>query len=983
VTSFQRVFAGLLFAAALPVAAQVPPVIPAFPNDLGCTPGELLYRQVGLDRVTNVIYHNQVLYTNNVAGNARREWRFTDTSDPTSLTLISEDQIPVIMDQGNHSHTKSGDWIMSRWGGRLKRQSPGVNIEEQMPNEERFWLVQDSPAGGSLHNIYWPWSLPFNWLQYGATPGQGRLWRADELLAEWEPLAEDGVAGNGILIGNLLLMVSDASMLGVVTYDIGPTFNDPPEPPRVLDKLSGPFGAYIGSVWENYLVLAGGEPRDLVYVVDYSDPTDLRLVTTMDLSGDDDLNAGTNVPYVQTQDQYLFTRRHKIDMTTLTPVLELDEVGDHRPAGSVSGPLDVSQYTLPIGNLLISGSYSSSGRDGVGVWCHAASPDRNAPYVGYHIPRADQTGYPLGAPISLLIHEELESFTIINGETVIVRPVGGEAIDAWISFAHDGILTITPKQYLEPDTTYEVVVVQDGIRDVANNGIAGYSFTFSTGADVNGGNRAPAIDAFSAGPSPAETGQTVTISATASDPENDPIEYRFSFGDGTPYTAWSSANQFQHSYFVEGHFEAKVQVRDLKPDGTRSTVTETQTVTVANVPAGPLPTHSSTIALDEAGRRLWVVDPDHGSVSRINADTGALLGQTDLDRFNDESSRPMSVAVAPNGEAWVALSGSDEVVVVNASGAIVERIDTGFGSAPQAVAIQRDGGKVFVSTRGGASSEPGHGRLLRFDRAGRSLDGAVELGPSVGALAVTGDGSRVFVARFLSAKDYGQVWEVDGNALALTRTLDLWRDRGRRSIDSGGSDGPGVPNHIAALTLSPQQDWLWYAGIKMDTNRGLFFDQGAGTNLPLAHDSTVRAVFGRFDLNDPSGEPREPGRGSDGPDRGRIDVDNSDSPSALVFSPRGDYVFATLQGNNALAALDDLQIRAGSGRTTLWRVTTGGAPRGLVFDPVTDSRSGCTTSPAATVSRVDVGGFLATGDRSPCRTPAIRASPANRWPATC
>ena len=946
------------------VRAQVPDVEPAFPNGLSCEPGQLLYRQVGLGRVTNIVYHNQKLYSNNVAGGARREWEFADPADPSSLTILNEGQFGTMMDQGNHSHSKSGDWVLSKWGGRIMRDAPGVNISQQMPVDQRFWQTQDEPDGGGLHRLYWPWSVPFNWLQYGATPGQGRLWRADELLAEWEPLADDGVSGNGILVGNLLMIVSDASMLGVVVYDIGPTFNDPPQPPQVLDKLSGPFGAYIGSVWENYLVLAGGSPRDLVYIIDYSDPTNLRLVDTIDLAGTSELNAGTNVPYVQTQDNYVFTRRHKIDMTTLTPVLELDEVGNSRPEGSVAGELDVSQYTLPIGNLLISGSYSASGRDGVGVWCHAAEPDRTAPYVGYHMPRPDQTGYPLGAPISLLIHEELESFTIINGETVIVRPAdGGTPIDAWTSFSHDGILTITPKQYLEPDTSYEVVVVEDGIRDVADNGISGYSFTFSTGSDVTAGNRAPNIDSFSAAPSPAGTGETVTISAEASDPENNPIEYRFSFGDGTPYTDWSSANEFAHAFEDEGHFEVKVQVRDLKPDNTRSTVTETQTVTIANLPEGPLPTHSSTIALDENGRRIWVVNPDHGTVSRLSADTGQLLGQTALDSEPGIASRPMSVAVAPNGEAWVALTGSDEIAVVAPNGSVIERIGTGFGSSPQAVAIRRDGAKVFVSTRGRAQSDPGHGRLLRFNRATRSLDDGVDLGPSAGAIALTGDGNRVFVARFLSDKDFGEIWEVDGVGLTLTRTLDLWRDRGRRGRDAGGSDGPGVPNHIAGLTLSPQQDWLWYTGIKMDTNRGAFFDQGTGTNLLLAHDSTVRAILGRFDLHDSSGAPQEPGRGSDGPDRGRIDVDNSDSPSALVFSPRGDYVFATLQGNDALAALDDLQIRSGGGRTTLWRATTGGAPRGLVFDPVTET-VWVQNFTGRSVTRVELAEFLASGERS-------------------
>jgi len=960
----QRWVAGLLLLLSVQLSvqswAQVPAVVPGFPDELSCTPGQLLYRQIGLDRITNIIYHNQVLYSNNVAGNVRREWRFTDFDDPGSLTMISQDELPVFTDQGNHSHSKSGDFIMSRWGARLMRESLGVNIEQQMPNDERFWLDQDSPDNGGSHHIYWPWSLPFNWLQYGATQGQGRIWRADELLAEFEPLADDGVSGNGILLGNLLLVVSDGSMLGVVAYDIGPVFNDPPEPPQVLDKLTGSFGAYIGAVWENYLVLAGGEPRDLFYVIDYADPTNLQLVTTLDLSGDPNLNAGTSVPYVQTQDEYVFTRRHKIDMNTLQPVLELDEADFDRPPGSVSGALDVSQYTLPLGNLLISGSYSASGRDGIGVWCHQAAPDNRAPYVGYHVPRPDQTNFPVGAPISLVIHEELESYTIINGETVIVRPVGGDPVDAWTSFAHDGILTITPKQYLESNTTYEVLVTQGGIKDAAGNGIDGYSFTFSTGNNVTGGNRAPQINSFTATPSPADVGQQVTITASAVDPENDPIEYRFSRGDGTPISSWGSNNQLVHTYSETGHFEAKVQVRDLKPDSTTSTVTETRTVTVANLPAGPLPTHSSTIALDAPARRVWVVNPDHGTVARLNADSSALIGQTVLDPEPGVDSKPVSVAVAPNGEAWVALSGSDEVVVVNGGGTIVDRIPTGFGSSPQAVAMQRDGSKVFVTTRARAQANPGHGQLLRFTRSSRTLDGSVDLGPSVGAMAVTGDGSRVFIARFLSAKDFGEIWEVDGQSLGLTRTLHIWRDRGNRGLDAGGSDGPGVPNHIAGLTLSPQQDWLWYTGMKMDTNRGEFFDQGTGTNLPLAHDSTLRAVLGRFDLNDSSGQPREPGRGDDGAGRGRVDVDNSESPSALVFSPRGDYVFTTLQGNDAVAALDDLQIRAGGGRSTIWRVTTGGAPRGLVFDPNSDA-IWVHNFTGRTATRVDVSEFLASG----------------------
>lgn len=955
----------LLFAVA--ARAQVPPVQPGFPVDHECQPGQLLYREVGLGRVANIVYHNGVILTSNVGGGAPRWWRFSDPDDPASLTIYNDSSASVPTDHGTHAHSKLGDHVCGAWGCRVRRDGPGELASELMPPSAPGEIAagftpqnQPSPDGGELHRLYYPWAMPFNWIQYGENPGQGRLWRGDELLAEWEPLADHGVSGNAILIGNYLFVVSDASMLGVVAYDIAPVFASPPGPPQFLDKLSGPFGAYIGTVWEHYLLLSGGDPRELFYVVDFSDPADLQLVATLDLSGDPDLDAGTNVPYVQVQDEFAFTRRHKINMETLTPVLELDEVGENRPPGSVGGQLDVSQYAKPLGNLLVTGAYSFAGRDGVGVWCHQAEPDTRSPYVGYHVPRPGQTNYPPGAPVSLVIAETLESFTIVNGETVILRPKGGDPLDAWVSFAHDGILTITPHDHFEPDTTYEVLLVDGGIKDAAGNGMEGYSFSFSTGSSV-GGNAAPVIEAFTASPSPIEPGQDVTLSASASDPEGDALEYRFGFGDGTTSTAWSSASVVDHTYLSAGHYEAKVQVRDLRPDGSVSIVTETRTVTVASLPEGPLPTNSSTIAVDEPGRRVWAVNPDHGSVSRHHADSGALLGVSDLSGDDEATAvMPWNLAVAEDGEVWVTLRGGDRIAILDAAGSVIETIDTGYGSAPFGVAFSPDGATVFVSTHARGQADAGNGQLLRFDRASRDLTGQLELGPTAGALAVSGDGAQVYVARFLSGEHFGQVWQVDAATMSLSRTLHLWRDRGRPGLSGGGSLGPGVPNFIASLVVDPHQDWLWYTAIKMDTNRGEYFDQGTGLNLPLAHDSTVRPMLGRIDLAPASGPPAEPG--VSGFSNGRIDADNADSPSAIVFSPRGDYVFAAMQGNDFVSLFDDLAIQAGGGRSSLARLGTGAAPRGLAFDSVAE-RLWVQNFMSRDLTGIDLAAFLADGSR--------------------
>lgn len=962
-------FAGIVLLATQTTVlfAQVPDVEPGFPTDLNCEPGQLLYRQIDLGRIGNIIYHNGVVLTNNVAGGNRRWWRFDDSDDPSSFGIYATD-VSVPSDQGTHAHSKVGDYVCGGWGCRVRSDGPGELIGELMPPSapgeiSAGFTPQNQPAApkSGLHRMYYPWALPFNWIQYGVNAGTGRLWRGEELLAEWEPLADHGVSGNGILIGNYLFIVSDGAMLGVVAYDISPVFDDPPGQPQFLDKLAGSFGAYIGAVWENYLVLAGGEPRHLFYVIDYSDPSDLQLVTTMDLTGDPELDASTNVPYVQTQDEYVFTRRHKINMETLTAELELDEVGDHRPAGSVAGSLDVSQYTLPLGNLLISGGYSFGGRDGVGVWCHQAEPDTRSPYVGYHVPRPNQTHYPLGAPVSLVIAETLESFTIVNGETIVLRPVGGEPVDAWVSFAHDGILTLTPHEYLEPDTTYELIVVADGIKDAAGNGIEGYSFTFSTGGELGGGNAAPEISQFQVDPSPAEPGDSVSLSAQATDPEDDPIEYRFNFGDGTPSTSWGGSNEVNHVFANPGHYEVKVQVRDHKPDGSSSVVTATRTLTVAAVPDDPLPTHSSTISVDEARRTVWVVNPDNDSVSRLHADSGALLGEIALRSLlgTDQPVTPWALSLVPDtGQVWVALAGADGLLVLDADGDLVDFIETGYGSAPQAVATSSDGNRVFASLYARGSTDPANGQLLRFDAADRTETGRLELGPTPGAIAVDGSGQRLFVARFIASEHFGEVWEVDAEDMSLVRSVALWRDRGRSGLNAGGSHGPGVPNYVSSLVIDPHQDWLWYTAIKMDTNRGLFFDQGTGLNLPFSHDSTLRPMLGRIDLN--ASVPTEPG--VSGTSNGRIDTNNSDSPSALVFSPRGNYVFTALQGNDLVAIFDDLAIQDGGGRASLARLEVGAAPRGLAWDGGSDSLW-AQNFMSRDVTRIQLTDFLASGDR--------------------
>ena len=198
--------------------------------------------------------------------------------------------------------------------------------------------------------------------------------------------------------------------------------------------------------------------------MDVTDPTDLAFITDRPLPGDEAM-------YAQFQDEYAFIGSHKVDMRSFESVLNLNGATTVRPNDGGVG-INTSQFALPIGNLLVTGGIGEN--QGMAVWAHQAAPDTRGPSVGFHIPRAGQTNYPRDLPISLLIHETLETKTLVNGSTFIVRPLGGNPIAGRLIFSFDDILTFTPDQPLAANTTYEVVLPAGGIQDAAGNGHGGH-----------------------------------------------------------------------------------------------------------------------------------------------------------------------------------------------------------------------------------------------------------------------------------------------------------------------------------------------------------------------------------------------------------------------------------------------------------------------------------------------------------------------------
>ena len=761
-----------------------------------------------------------------------------------------------------------------------------------------------------------------SWTTYQGTTHSNVLYRGAQQLAVWDHIGQTGVIGQPFLLGNILYVASDQANSGIAAYDITPSLVSPGTQPQLLGLLTANLGGYWPEIWGGggkLYIMFPGRVNGHFQVADVTDPTAMRVVA------DRYLGAG-DPSYIQFQDNFAFMDRYKIDMRNDFAVdLALDADGHQ---------IDVSQFALPLGNLLVTGGYTHSGRtQGVAIWAHQAAPDTTGPSVGYHIPRGGQTQYPVNAPVSLLIHETLRTETLVNGTTFLVRPLAangtpGAPVAGRLVFAFDDVVTFTPAAPFAPNTTYEVVLPAGGIRDAAGNGMIPYSFRFSTGSTLGAGNEPPAILSLTTSAHPAPVGGAVNLLFAANDREGSAVTYRVDFGDGGN-SGWISSGSVPHTYATAGHYDVVLEARDA----SGATSLRALTVTVQTPPSGPAPTQSAPISLQASGGFSWVVNPDNDSVTRVAANG------TIMEVLLGAGSHPRGVAVDASGNAWVTCEGSDQLRIVSPDGAILNTIAFDYGSAPFGIAFTPNRANALITLYGS-------GEVVRYSATTRSRTGTLAVGPTPRAIAITGDGTRALVTRFISPDSGGQVYDVAlGTNLSLTRTIALREDT---VTEDTASSGRGLPNYLAGIAITPSGTRAWVASKQDNVQRGV-----ALSGEDLSSENSVRAIVSEIDL-------------ASGAEvfAARRDVDNSDSPSGITFSPLGDYAFVTLQGNNVVAVYDALEDAAALGAVPVQaRFETGFAPQGAVFDPGTQ-RLLVHDFMSRGVRRIEMAGYLAGTTRN-------------------
>jgi YVTN family beta-propeller protein len=413
------------------------------------------------------------------------------------------------------------------------------------------------------------------------------------------------------------------------------------------------------------------------------------------------------------------------------------------------------------------------------------------------------------------------------------------------------------------------------------------------------------------------------------------VSYRWNFGDGTPAETTTELTA-THTYQSHGHFTVIVTASD---DATRTSDTLTF---AAHYPltATP-PTHSSTIIFDAARHRVWNVNPDSGSVSIIDSDALTRVREVPVGK------QPRSLALAPDGSVWVANQLSDDIAVLDGdSGEVTARLPLAYASQPYSVAFGPSG-LAYVSLFA-------TGKLLEVDPAMRTVRRELLLGPTPAGVAVAADG-RIFVTRFISAVDHGEIWVVAPESFTLANTIPLVFDQ----TPDSQSGGRGVPNYVSSFVISPDGTQGWASAKKDNVARGPQRDGQA-----MTFDNFVRTAICAIDLRSETEMLHL-----------RQDIDNRSTPVSVAFSPIGDYAYVLIQPDNWIGITD---AYTGSNLSGIKQV--GRAPDGLVLLP--NGKLFVSSYLSREIIAYDLGSSLASVDHTaPAPLATIRTIDSEPLPA--
>lgn len=346
------------------------------------------------------------------------------------------------------------------------------------------------------------------------------------------------------------------------------------------------------------------------------------------------------------------------------------------------------------------------------------------------------------------------------------------------------------------------------------------------------------------------------------------------FGDGATLD-YGAAAEVSHVFSAPGSYTVFARIEGEE-------VPASTLITVLNAVAPVPPERSGTLLLDSRRGRLWTVNVDNHSVTVISTAALARIKEIPVGRS------PRTLAQDAEGRIWVANQDDASLTVVDGDRLVTIRtIRLPRASRPYGVCFDPGRHNLYVTLEA-------VGAVLRIDPGtGRILD-SLPVFPTPRGIAVAPDGRSLWISRYISPADHGEIAELAAAPFRVRRIIDLAYDH-TQDTESGGR---GVPNAIASLTISPDGLRAWVPFKKDNVRRGLFADP-MGPQLPT-FESTVRTAIAQIDL----------ATGVEVPGI-RIDLDNRSMACAVAFAQGGAFAFVATETSNEIAVINAVEnIRA-------------------------------------------------------------------------
>lgn len=325
----------------------------------------------------------------------------------------------------------------------------------------------------------------------------------------------------------------------------------------------------------------------------------------------------------------------------------------------------------------------------------------------------------------------------------------------------------------------------------------------------------------------------------------------------------------------------------------------------AAAPARGVSFHSTAIDVTPDGNEIWVVNPDHATVSVLRARTPnayVILAEIPVGR------EPWCVDVHPtNGEVWVTSQRDDRVDIIDGpTRTVVASIDAGFGTFGVAFAPSGD---VALVTAGGSR------QVFAVDVATRTITRTFDVYRAPRGIAWSADGTKAWISHLLMPEYFGKLTVVDAVA---------WTASEIQLLQVFGTDRAGYPSSMQNITLAPAGDLLWLPTHLINSAKGVL------SGVPLTPTNMFHAVIRPVnvltgtDLNWDTYFLSEGGTPNSGYAGGTTPVSG---PIAVDFRGGRAWV-ANLNSNNVTILDDDLM-----NPVELGVLPAGAAPIGIVTHP--------------------------------------------------